>query len=296
MLRNTQHCQIAYRIRVSVQNMFIVKNADGILDSNSESAVSVVLKPSTKYPVASDMPAVKFAIELIEVDQRYKDLGSREFWSRYSPEGIRKVVPAIFSISSLKSSISKRRSNSPNRVKWADDEVSVQNIPFEPILSDDFKSVHKVTAIQEAEVTDNIVVSPKKSPAPLTKHLKHIAEMEDMLQALKIQLESSDSISPEYNEEMFSAEPTLEKIIGVSSALLNESTKLVESDIVMEQKSKDLDPEQKPQSAFLAHKPQLRPRGRIFELLIKNVSRDASLSPEEIEVKACRISCIYCLI
>ena len=287
---------MAYRVRVSVQNMFVVKNSDGVLDSNSTCLISVVLKPSTKYSVSSEIPDVKFAIELIEVDQRYLDLGSKTFWSRYSPEGIRKVISTFFSISPLKSNISKRRANSPNRVKWADEKVFPQETTLDSNLSINDSEIIREDTSRRVETIEDIVMSPRKSPASLAKHLKHIAEMEDMLQALKVQLENEEfteeCISVKYDNKINFSEPTLENIIGISSALLDESTKLVKSDMVTEQKVQYSETEQIEESKFqpqiqpilLAHKPQLRPRGRIFELLIKNVSRDAALSPEEVEV------------
>lgn len=264
-LYNNGKAAIAFRTRVSAQNMFVVKHGDGVLEAGDSCRIHISSKPTTAYDLTDEIPAVKFAIDLLEVDNRFHELGAKTFWQRYSPEGVRHSIVANCSFSSLKP-VATRRFGSPSRVSWADESAD------------------------ESDKVVRSVVSPNPE-----KHRRHIAEMESILSDLKGQL-SSDSVRTEGVED--TPEVNIEAILQIGKALLKESVDLTkeESSVSTErhrdalrfQSQPEVDtieqPSVQPAISVASPRPLSKPRGRLFELMIKNVSRDQLLTSEEAEV------------
>lgn len=261
-----------------MQNMFVVENADGVLVAKETRRVSVSSKPTTIYESAEDVPTVKFAVELLQVDERYDELGPKVFWKRYSPEGLRVSVLTTFSVSNLKP-VARKRSGSPNRVSWADST----DRPEQASLS---------------------VMSPNAE-----KHKKHIAEMESILNDLKGQLASE----PPKEGQVEGVDVNIEDILKIGKALLKESVDLTKEEGIevtpsetqsssgaaevrhadserFQSRPAPLDVANSNDGSvsnvcsIAAPKPFTKPRGRLFELMVKNVSRDQLLTSEEAEV------------
>lgn len=272
---------VAYRTRVSVQNMFVVKGGDGVLAPQESCRVSISSKPTTLYESSEDLPSVKFAVELLEVDDRLHELGAKTFWQRYSPEGRRVPVLTTCSVSSLKP-ISRKRAGSPSRVSWADESPD---------------ELEKDSAAAS-------VMSPNAE-----KHKKHIAEMESILNDLKGQLASESPKARQGDGASAAPDVNLEDILKIGKALLRESVDLTKEPLqepLQEQQHEETHPDSPHRDAqrfqprpapvitavpapaggvaVASPKPFSKPRGRLFELMIKNVSRDQLLTAEEAEV------------
>lgn len=289
-LNNASRSAVAFRTRVSVQNMFVVQGGDGIVEGNDLCTISIAMKPSTIYESVEDIPVVKFAIELLEVDDRYRELGPKTFWKRYGPEGIRVSVLTSFQITNLRPV--RKRVSSPSKVTWADESADESD---------------------RGSITSAVVA---KSPN-VEKHKKHIAEMESILNDLKGQLARESSKSrvsaekDEYDSESSaSLEPgnvNIEAILKIGKVLLKESVGLTADEESTQAALAEAPAESQHRDAsrfqtrppvintagkaeapnvqpIVSPKPFTKPRGRLFELMIKNVSRDQLLSTEEAEV------------
>ena len=80
-LHNRGGHSVAYRIRVSVQNRFVLRPSEGVLDAGQSVSVSVILKG---FPSPVDIPSdgilAKFAVEFLECDDSYYVMGVKSFW------------------------------------------------------------------------------------------------------------------------------------------------------------------------------------------------------------------------
>jgi hypothetical protein len=75
---------VAYRIRTSVPNLFVLQSSEGVLDPAQKLSIPVVLKA---FPSGADgggdpdaSPLAKFAIEFLECDDSYYTAGVKKFW------------------------------------------------------------------------------------------------------------------------------------------------------------------------------------------------------------------------
>ena len=276
-LKNNGESVIVFRTRVSVQNIFILKGGEGVLQGHQSCRVVIYMKDSNMYESIEDIPVIKFAVELLEYDNRYDELGPTEFWKRYSAESIRKPVLTNFQISSIKQT--RKRSSSPKRLSWADESSNTA----EKDMQDPF------------------------SPGA-EKHKKHIAEMEIILNGLKRQLAKESSpndnnieLSTYNGSTALKSDVNIEEILKIGNALLKKSVGIINENssdpteataIITEEKpteSSEVEIDLKHEVADIhqvaSPKPFSKPRGRLFELMIKNVSRDQLLTSEEAEVR-----------
>ena len=91
LLHNSSNKPVAFRILVSVPNIFVLKTSNGVMDPAQKLSIPVVLKvfPSS---IDSDQPLAKFAIELLECDDSYYIMGSKSFWKVNSTSAVRRTV------------------------------------------------------------------------------------------------------------------------------------------------------------------------------------------------------------
>ena len=83
---------LVYRVRVSVQNKFIIKSGEGVIEGGQQLSVSVVLKSFPSELPSDGSPLAKFAVEFLECDDGYYTEGSKSFWSSRGGSAIRKSV------------------------------------------------------------------------------------------------------------------------------------------------------------------------------------------------------------
>lgn len=81
---------VAFKIRVSVKNMFTLPDAGGILMGGEQKALSVIMKASSDYKSVDAIPKAKFLVELVSADDGYSLLGPKSFWESKSPKDILK--------------------------------------------------------------------------------------------------------------------------------------------------------------------------------------------------------------
>lgn len=75
---NDSSTSVVFRLRVSVQNMFVLKTTEGVIEPSKKTSIPVVLK--TFPPVRADDTLAKFSVEFLECDDDYYIMGSKEFW------------------------------------------------------------------------------------------------------------------------------------------------------------------------------------------------------------------------
>ena len=80
LLHNRGVRPVAYRIRVSVQNKFVLRPSEGVLEAGQSGSVGVVLKGFPSSDIPSDGVLAKFAVELLDCDDSYYVMGSKSFW------------------------------------------------------------------------------------------------------------------------------------------------------------------------------------------------------------------------
>lgn len=91
-LNNTSTRQIAYRIKTSLQNLFAIKSAGGVLDPGQKMTIPVVLKSIPSGASASTDPLAKFSVEFLECEDEYYFLSSNEYWNKYSSGVVKRIV------------------------------------------------------------------------------------------------------------------------------------------------------------------------------------------------------------
>lgn len=91
ILQNSSNKPIAFRILVSVPNLFVLKTSDGVMDPAQKLSIPVILK---KIPpsVDVDQPLAKFAVEFLECDDSYYIMGSKSYWKVNSANAVRRSV------------------------------------------------------------------------------------------------------------------------------------------------------------------------------------------------------------
>jgi hypothetical protein len=92
-LHNTSNESVAYRVRVSVPNLFVLQSSEGVLDPAQKLSVPVVLKA---FPAMSsdeeEVAIAKFAVECLECDDDYYIMGAKAFWKTHSDKAVRSAV------------------------------------------------------------------------------------------------------------------------------------------------------------------------------------------------------------
>ena len=79
-LKNSSCCHhAAYKIRVSTQHVFVIKESEGFLPPDSVSAVDIVVKALNSVPV-TDLSNIKISIEFSRVLPEDVSHGSKLFW------------------------------------------------------------------------------------------------------------------------------------------------------------------------------------------------------------------------
>ena len=73
---------MAFRIRVSVTKLFILKITEGVLEPTQKLSIPVVLK-SFPAIVNSNELLAKFAVEYIDCDDDYYMMGPKAFWKSH---------------------------------------------------------------------------------------------------------------------------------------------------------------------------------------------------------------------
>jgi hypothetical protein len=91
-LSNDGSRAVAFRIRVSVPNVFIVKTSEGVLEPTQKLDVPVVLKTFPSELPTDDSPLAKFALEFLECDDEYYLSGAKAYWASHGANAVRKSV------------------------------------------------------------------------------------------------------------------------------------------------------------------------------------------------------------
>ncbi len=120
-LQNTGTIPRAFRIRVSVPNVLIIKPSEGILEPSQIIEVPVALKSIPA--VTPDNPLAKLSVEFAESDDDYYVMGSKAFWETNGKTVLKQTVVVNF-----------------NSIKVAD---------IEPVLS--------LRAIEEVDVIPDVL-------------------------------------------------------------------------------------------------------------------------------------------
>lgn len=89
-ISNFSNVKIAYRIRVSVQHIFVVPHNEGFVNGNEEVDIVVTMKPLSLFPDA-DLSRIKFAVEIAPVEPG-KDGNIKEFLATNSNSLVRRSV------------------------------------------------------------------------------------------------------------------------------------------------------------------------------------------------------------
>ena len=96
-LQNSGTFPIAFKIRVSVQNMFSLPEPSGVLMGGEVKRVSVLMRESSEYKTTDSIPKAKFLVELVPVDDGYNTLGPKGFWaSKNAKEIVKKQILAEY--------------------------------------------------------------------------------------------------------------------------------------------------------------------------------------------------------
>lgn len=64
------------------------------MDRHQSCSIAIATKPSSSYVSTANIPVVKFAIELVEADERYFEQEAREYWNENGAHSIRKSLTA----------------------------------------------------------------------------------------------------------------------------------------------------------------------------------------------------------
>jgi hypothetical protein len=95
-LNNTSSKHVAYRVRVSVPNLFVLQSSEGVLDPAQKLSIPVVLKA---FPSGADgggdsdaSPLAKFAIEFLECEEEYYTLGGKAYWRGHADGAVKRTV------------------------------------------------------------------------------------------------------------------------------------------------------------------------------------------------------------
>jgi hypothetical protein len=92
---------VAFKIRVSVKNVFTLPDAGGVLMGGEQKALPVIMKDSHQYRSVDAIPKAKFLIELVPADDGYNMLGSKCFWeSKSSKDIIKKQILSEYQVMS----------------------------------------------------------------------------------------------------------------------------------------------------------------------------------------------------
>ena len=70
----------------------MVKEGDGVLTGSNSCKIRILFRPSLYFD--GDFPEIKFAVDLLEVDETYSDITAKKFWKENVTFSIRKTVPA----------------------------------------------------------------------------------------------------------------------------------------------------------------------------------------------------------
>ena len=88
---------MAFKIRVSVKNVFTLPEAGGLLMGGEQRALSVIMKASSEFKSVDAVPKAKFLVELVSADDGYSILGPKTFWESKKPKDvIKKQILAEF--------------------------------------------------------------------------------------------------------------------------------------------------------------------------------------------------------
>ena len=87
-LHNRGMHPIAFKIRVSVKNVFTLPDAGGVLMGGEQKALPVIMKDSHQYRTIESIPKAKFLVELVPADDGYNILGAKGFWEAKSAKDI----------------------------------------------------------------------------------------------------------------------------------------------------------------------------------------------------------------
>ena len=90
-LSNFSDSNIVYRVRVSVQHVFVVPNNEGILNPDCSVNIQITMKPLSLFPDA-DLSRVKFAIEVAPIEEGDAYSPVKEVLSKYGNTLTRKSV------------------------------------------------------------------------------------------------------------------------------------------------------------------------------------------------------------
>lgn len=93
---------VAYKVRVSVKNVFSLPDSGGVLMSGEQRALQVILKDSTQFDSVDSIPKAKFLVEMILADDGYNILGAKSFWdSKNGKNIIKKQILSEYQLISL---------------------------------------------------------------------------------------------------------------------------------------------------------------------------------------------------
>lgn len=90
---------MAFKVRVSVQNMFSLPDAGGVLMGGEVKRLPVIMRESSEYTTVESVPKAKFLVELVPADDRYNTLGPKGFWSsKNAKEIVKKQIVAEYQV------------------------------------------------------------------------------------------------------------------------------------------------------------------------------------------------------
>jgi len=284
-ISNFASCKIAYRIRVSVQHIFVVPNNEGFVNGNEEIDITVIMKPLSLFPDA-DLSRIKFAVEIAPVAEGQNG-NIKEFLTNNSNLLVRRSVLCFVTRVDLDAEEAQARETEEQVLPDTEEQAYYveQQRPFQQ----DIEPLQQIPAIPMQQGS--------LSPQDLAGN--EYDQEED--------LPLPEGDTGEYNLEGRNTSPNTElRKIYADTASRNENVafsigNLSDAvDSAPADRGADFEPQgdvansrrggpnAQMQATVTANQANLMnhkvtgPRGRVLELMVKNVSRDAPLTQDEV--------------